>query len=378
MKKLIKVGNPFEDKSETTLTGRGLMPWEQKVADERTGKRKFHGAFTGGFQAGYKNTCGSNLGFTPQTFVSNRNNRANVTQEITDFMDHEDIEEISINNIKASGKELKADDDSDLSDGGYGPTMPPSQKEVSSKVDYFGLGYRPTKSDLSQTEKTRPLGLFKAPKDLFGEIEYSSTVIEESLTQEPNQNPIPNPRSLSSEVPGFTMDTSILDTTKYLPPVLPANYNPRNFLLSLKTTKKRPEKKDPDPLFSEVLSVQDIDRIKKVKEFVKPKDSSPAIINKSSLPFKDDPIKQARCFNFFCEMEGLETGGLSEAKVMTASQLRNEREEFTSLYNSWKSESKIKAIRDFSQSNLPLKRNGLFEDLNGNDSCDFIVKRKSK
>ena len=77
-------------------------------------------------------------------------------------------------------------------------------------------------------------------------------------------------------------------------------------------------------------------------------------------------------------MEGLETGGLSEAKVMTASQLRNEREEFTSLYNSWKSESKIKAIRDFSQSNLPLKRNGLFEDLNGNDSCDFIVKRKSK
>lgn len=377
MKKLIKLGNAFEDKSETTLTGRGLMPWEQKVADERTGKRKFHGAFTGGFQAGYKNTCGSNLGFIPQTFVSNRNNRANVKQEVTDFMDHEDIEEISIiNNLKTSGKDLKVEDDLELSDGEYGPTMPPSQKEVSSKVDYFGLGYRPTKSDISQSEKPRPLGLFKAPKDLFGEIEYSSTVIEESLQQDPHSNTIPHPRGLSSEVPGFTLDTSVLDTTKYLPPVLPSNYNPRNYLLSLKTSKKRPDKKEPDPLFSEVLSVQDIDRIKKVKEFVKSKDSSPAIINKSSLPFKDDPIKQTRCFNFFCEMEGLETGGLSEAKVMTASQLRSEREEFTSLYNSWKSESKIKAIREFGQSGLPLKRNQGFDGFNAGDSCDFLVKKK--
>jgi G patch domain-containing protein 1 len=33
-------------------------------------------AFTGGFEAGYKNTVGSKEGFTPKTFLSSRTDRA--------------------------------------------------------------------------------------------------------------------------------------------------------------------------------------------------------------------------------------------------------------------------------------------------------------
>ena len=36
-------------------------------------------------------------------------------------------------------------------------------------------------------------------------------------------------------------------------------------------------------------------------------------------------------------MEGLEIGGVSAARLMTASEMRKEREEFTSFYQQWKS-----------------------------------------
>lgn len=46
-----------------------------QARDER-GRRRLHGAFTGGFSAGYYNTVGSEEGWTPQTFVSTRKQRA--------------------------------------------------------------------------------------------------------------------------------------------------------------------------------------------------------------------------------------------------------------------------------------------------------------
>ncbi|KAI1309270.1 hypothetical protein F5Y03DRAFT_76541 [Xylaria venustula] len=69
--------------------------WKQEVRDER-GRKRLHGAFTGGFSAGYFNTVGSKEGWTPSTFVSSRSNRhkdeAKTTeQRIQDFMDEEDL-----------------------------------------------------------------------------------------------------------------------------------------------------------------------------------------------------------------------------------------------------------------------------------------------
>lgn len=63
------------------------------VTDEQ-GRRRFHGAFTGGFSAGHFNTVGSVEGFQPTRFVSSRESRADfksVRQTAASFMDEEDM-----------------------------------------------------------------------------------------------------------------------------------------------------------------------------------------------------------------------------------------------------------------------------------------------
>ncbi|KAE9971981.1 hypothetical protein BLS_004219 [Venturia inaequalis] len=76
--------------SEVRDDGSYVPVWQQEVRDER-GRKRLHGAFTGGFSAGYFNTVGSKDGWTPQTFVSSRTNRAKAQQKAEDFMDDEDI-----------------------------------------------------------------------------------------------------------------------------------------------------------------------------------------------------------------------------------------------------------------------------------------------
>ncbi|KAB5583300.1 hypothetical protein GE09DRAFT_985801 [Coniochaeta sp. 2T2.1] len=69
--------------------------WKQEVRDER-GRKRLHGAFTGGWSAGYFNTVGSKEGWTPSTFVSSRANRArkdDVQQRPEDYMDEEDLKD---------------------------------------------------------------------------------------------------------------------------------------------------------------------------------------------------------------------------------------------------------------------------------------------
>ncbi|XP_057771313.1 G patch domain-containing protein TGH [Salvia miltiorrhiza] len=67
-----------------------LPPWKQEVTDEE-GRRRFHGAFTGGYSAGYYNTVGSKEGWTPQSFTSSRKSRAEVTkQSIFNFLDEDE------------------------------------------------------------------------------------------------------------------------------------------------------------------------------------------------------------------------------------------------------------------------------------------------
>ncbi|KAK6146343.1 hypothetical protein DH2020_020212 [Rehmannia glutinosa] len=67
-----------------------LPPWKQEVTDEE-GRRRFHGAFTGGFSAGYYNSVGSKEGWTPQSFTSSRKSRAEVKQQsIYNFLDEDE------------------------------------------------------------------------------------------------------------------------------------------------------------------------------------------------------------------------------------------------------------------------------------------------
>jgi len=64
---------------------------EDQYAYDAQGRRRFHGAFTGGFSAGYFNTVGTRDGWRPQQFKSSRSSKAdNVVQRPEDFMDEED------------------------------------------------------------------------------------------------------------------------------------------------------------------------------------------------------------------------------------------------------------------------------------------------
>lgn len=68
-----------------------------QIAVDSNGKRRFHGAFTGGFAAGYWNTVGSREGWTPSEFKSSRGEKAtHRTQKASDFMDDEDVGEFGI------------------------------------------------------------------------------------------------------------------------------------------------------------------------------------------------------------------------------------------------------------------------------------------
>lgn len=70
---------------------------EDMVVKDENGRRRFHGAFTGGFSAGYWNTVGSKDGFTPQEFKSSRAEKASAKSfKPTDFMDEEDFSEFGI------------------------------------------------------------------------------------------------------------------------------------------------------------------------------------------------------------------------------------------------------------------------------------------
>eukprot|EP00457_Paulinella_chromatophora_P000958 gb/GEZN01000960.1/.p1 GENE.gb/GEZN01000960.1/~~gb/GEZN01000960.1/.p1 ORF type:complete len:1102 (-),score=216.10 gb/GEZN01000960.1/:15-3320(-) len=82
--------------------------------DPTHGGKRFHGAFTGGFTAGYFNSVGTKEGWTPATFSSSRSSRAEAkAARPEDFMDSEDLGEQAI-----AGETLRARSDFTSSDSG--------------------------------------------------------------------------------------------------------------------------------------------------------------------------------------------------------------------------------------------------------------------
>lgn len=113
-------GTPFPEQTErdkragVSDAGQFVPVWKQEVRDEK-GRRRFHGAFTGGFSAGYFNTVGSKegergivqewtakialanatdlAGWTPSSFISSRTARSQRREaRPEDFMDEEDLQ----------------------------------------------------------------------------------------------------------------------------------------------------------------------------------------------------------------------------------------------------------------------------------------------
>ena len=96
------IGTPLPDllSSHGKKDANELKPiWQQEARDAQ-GRRRFHGAFTGGFSAGYFNTVGSKEGWTPSAFRSSRTDRRDgktrdqpLAGRVEDFMDEEDLED---------------------------------------------------------------------------------------------------------------------------------------------------------------------------------------------------------------------------------------------------------------------------------------------
>lgn len=80
---------------------------------DENGRRRFHGAFTGGFSAGFWNTVGSLEGWKPQEFKSSRQEKATRKRQcVDDFMDEEDKGQFGIAPQRVQAKEDYTNQDS--------------------------------------------------------------------------------------------------------------------------------------------------------------------------------------------------------------------------------------------------------------------------
>ncbi|KPJ00790.1 G patch domain-containing protein 1-like [Papilio xuthus] len=95
---VIRYGTPLEpyEEDEVPSKRKFQQPADQYAVDAH-GRRRFHGAFTGGFSAGYGNTVGTPEGWAPASFKSSRSDKATISsQRPEDFMDDEDRDEFGI------------------------------------------------------------------------------------------------------------------------------------------------------------------------------------------------------------------------------------------------------------------------------------------
>ncbi|NXX96705.1 GPTC1 protein, partial [Centropus bengalensis] len=94
---LVSYGSALQPLQEGERPKKPVPLQEQTVKDAKGRYQRFHGAFTGGFSAGYFNTVGTKEGWTPSAFVSSRQKRADRTVlGPEDFMDEEDLSEFGI------------------------------------------------------------------------------------------------------------------------------------------------------------------------------------------------------------------------------------------------------------------------------------------
>ena len=102
---LASFGTPFEPLEEDAPRKKAVPVHDQIVTDTE-GRRRFHGAFTGGFSAGYFNTVGTKEGWQPSTFISSRSKKGEQRQQRPeDFMDDDDMGEFGIAPKRIATKE---------------------------------------------------------------------------------------------------------------------------------------------------------------------------------------------------------------------------------------------------------------------------------
>jgi G patch domain-containing protein 1 len=120
-----------------TIRKRPISVEEQIVTDEN-GKRRFHGAFTGGFSAGFFNTVDTPQGWYPSQFKSSRSARQEGAAAATrqqqrpeDFMDAEDLGDFG---FASQGLRTKANFQSKASGAGAAAAAGPVKSAAASSL----------------------------------------------------------------------------------------------------------------------------------------------------------------------------------------------------------------------------------------------------
>nr|CAG4636774.1 EOG090X013U [Ceriodaphnia reticulata]SVE72769.1 EOG090X013U [Ceriodaphnia reticulata] len=87
----VTFGTPLVPLEEDDIAQKKPIRIEDQEVRDENGRRRFHGAFTGGFSAGYYNTVDTKEGWRPAEFKSSRSDRQKKKQKPEDFMDQEDL-----------------------------------------------------------------------------------------------------------------------------------------------------------------------------------------------------------------------------------------------------------------------------------------------
>ena len=91
--------------SASSLATTKALPAHLQVPTDAEGRRRFHGAFEGGFSAGYFNTVGSKEGWAPSAFRSSRGARAPANDERSRaeaYMDDDEREALQASRLEAT------------------------------------------------------------------------------------------------------------------------------------------------------------------------------------------------------------------------------------------------------------------------------------
>ena len=94
----VTLGSALPQCDDDEIQSRKPVTVHDQVVRDEQGRIRFHGAFTGGFSAGYFNSVDTKEGWVPKNFKSSRSsrNQNKSSQKPEDFMDQEDFGEFGI------------------------------------------------------------------------------------------------------------------------------------------------------------------------------------------------------------------------------------------------------------------------------------------
>lgn len=352
------IGTPFTSKNpieQRKINRINKKPWEQEVRDDK-GRRRFHGAFTGGFSAGYYNTVGSKEGWKPQDKYDR-----NKKQNVMDFMDEEDIQ-LSVGNnaivLKEEENNKKEDAFNRLFEGEGEFQLSELQKTLMKnagfdsdkmesifgigrnkinfkcKEDYHGVGYIEDKNKKSSMQiDNEPItnivrmNTFENDSMLgfYNERDKSEYNFEEIDEDYFNRRKRRNNPYIDSNIPKFVKAKESYQIKVDIPmPVVPKDFNPYSKMKPVNTSKNITRTiKERESLFIDQHYLKN--QFQSQNEVIVKNQIENYFNFKLDIPFKDDIAKISRFAKFLSMKEGLK---LNERFTFS----KEEENEFESLY----------------------------------------------